>query len=47
MSSTSIGSEIRLHKYPGEFHVFVGATFTPEAHDPFRKVSHAITTLAA
>ena len=32
------GGEARLEEYPGAIHVFVGATFTPEARDAFARV---------
>ncbi|WP_181790660.1 alpha/beta hydrolase [Myxococcus llanfairpwllgwyngyllgogerychwyrndrobwllllantysiliogogogochensis] len=38
----AVGGSIRLYEYPGAFHVFVGATFTPEARDAFRKVAHGL-----
>lgn len=44
---TAAGGDILLHEYPGAFHVFVGATFTPEARDAFRKVKAAVNALAA
>lgn len=40
------GGEIHLYEYPGAFHVFVGATFTPEAHDAFQKVARSVATVA-
>jgi len=36
------GGEIHLHEYEGAFHVFVRATFTPEARDAFEKVADAV-----
>ena len=38
----AVGGSIRLYEYPGAFHVFVGATFTPEARDAFRKVAQGL-----
>ena len=39
---TAAGGAIRLFEYPGAFHVFVGATFTPEAKDAFDHVATAL-----
>lgn len=36
------GSLCQYREYPGGFHVFMGATFTPEAKDVFRHVKNAI-----
>jgi epsilon-lactone hydrolase len=33
------GGAIHYGEYPGAFHVFVGATFTPEAKDVFRRIA--------
>ncbi len=33
------GMDLRYFEYPGAFHVFMGATFTPEARDVFRHVA--------
>ena len=33
------GGEIDLHEYPGAFHVFVAAIFTPEARDAFQSIA--------
>jgi monoterpene epsilon-lactone hydrolase len=42
---TAAGGEIHLYEYPGAFHLFVGATFTPEGRDAFEKVAQAVATL--
>jgi epsilon-lactone hydrolase len=44
---TATGSEIHLYEYPGAFHVFVGATFTPEARDAFRKAAMSVNALSS
>ena len=36
------GGEINHYEYPGAIHVFVGATFTPEAKDAFGKIAEAV-----
>lgn len=36
------GGACRLVEYPGAIHVFVGATFTPEARDVFRRVAASL-----
>ncbi len=36
------GGDVELRMYPGAIHVFVGATFTPEAQDTFRAVAAAL-----
>ena len=38
----SAGTTIRYAEYPGAFHVFEGATFTPEAKDVFRRIGAAL-----
>ncbi len=40
------GGEAELHIYPGAIHVFVGATFTPEAQHAFRAVASALQASA-
>lgn len=35
------GGAIHYGEYPGAFHVFVGATFTPEAKDVFNRIAAA------
>lgn len=39
---TAAGGEIRLYEYPGAFHVFVGATWTPEAKDAFARIAATV-----
>ena len=39
---SAVGGAIRLFEYPGAFHVFVAATFTPEARDAFDHVVAAL-----
>lgn len=36
------GGNVNLYEYPGAFHVFVGATFTPEAKDVFNRISKVL-----
>lgn len=36
---TAAGGTIRYHETPGGFHVFMGATFTPEAKRVFRQIA--------
>lgn len=36
------GGSIRLFEYPGAFHGFVAATFTPESRDAFSKIADTI-----
>lgn len=33
---------VTLHEYPGAFHVFMGATFLPEAKDVYRRIAQDI-----
>ncbi|KXV62258.1 alpha/beta hydrolase [Acetobacter orleanensis] len=35
----------KYHEYPGAFHVFMGATFTPEAKDVFRHIRARVNAL--
>jgi monoterpene epsilon-lactone hydrolase len=44
---TAAGGQIQFHEYPGAFHVFVGATFTPEARDAYRKIAESVKALEA
>lgn len=44
---TAAGGQIQVYEYPGAFHVFVGATFTPEARDAYRKVAESLKAPAA
>jgi len=39
------GGQIQFYEYPGAFHVFVGATFTPEARDAYRKIAESVRIL--
>lgn len=41
------GVPVRLVEYAGGIHVYVGATFTPEARDTFRRVAMTLATTAA
>lgn len=41
------GGQIQVNEYPGAFHVFVGATFTPEARDAYRKIAEFVKNRAA
>ncbi len=38
------GGEVNLVEYPGAIHVYVGATFTPEARDTFRRIARTLGT---
>ncbi len=40
------GGDVELRIYPGAIHVFVGATFTPEAQDAFRAVAAGLEASA-
>ncbi|UQN09354.1 alpha/beta hydrolase [Deinococcus sp. QL22] len=37
------GGTLRLHPYPGAFHVFMAATYTPEAQDVFRQIGRLLS----
>ncbi|MEO6654545.1 MAG: alpha/beta hydrolase [Pyrinomonadaceae bacterium] len=39
---TAAAGGIHLYEYPGAIHVFVGATFTPEAKDAYKKIAEAV-----
>lgn len=41
------GGTVAYHEYPGAFHVFVGATFTPEAKAVFAQIATDLPPLAA
>jgi len=41
------GVAVQLFEYPGAFHVFMGATYTPEARDTYRKVAAALPRAGA
>ncbi|MBM7117420.1 alpha/beta hydrolase [Archangium primigenium] len=36
------GGQVQLDETPGGFHVFMGATFTPEAHTVFRRIAERL-----
>lgn len=38
------GGEVTFVEYPGAIHVYVGATFTPEARDTFRRIARTLGT---
>jgi monoterpene epsilon-lactone hydrolase len=38
----AVGGQVRYFEYAGAFHVFVAATWTPEARDAFRRVGEAL-----
>lgn len=38
------GTEVSLVEYAGAIHVYVGATFTPEARDTYRRIAHTLGT---
>jgi epsilon-lactone hydrolase len=38
----AVGGSIRYFEYAGAFHVFVGATWTPEAQDAYDKIAEAL-----
>jgi acetyl esterase/lipase len=40
------GGSVQLHETPGGFHVFMGATFTPEARAVFRRIGESLGTPA-
>ncbi len=42
---TAANGEIHFYEYPGAFHVFVGATFTPETRDVFGKIADVLCGL--
>lgn len=42
---SAIGSMVNLYEYPGAFHVFVGATMTPESKNVFDRVATALGAL--
>lgn len=39
------GAQVRLNEYPGAFHVFVGATFTPEANEVYADIARILGTM--
>ena len=39
---TEAGGEVNLYEYGGAFHVFVGATFTPEAKHVYSQIANAM-----
>lgn len=39
---SKIGGTVNLYEYPGAFHVFVGATITPESKDVFDRLEKAL-----
>lgn len=39
------GAKVELHEFPGAFHVFVGATFTPEAKAVYKDIAHLLGTV--
>ncbi|RKH03695.1 steryl acetyl hydrolase [Corallococcus sp. CA047B] len=41
---TAAGGQVELHETRGGFHVFMGATFTPEAHAVFRRIAGLLGT---
>lgn len=41
------GGQVRLVEYPDAIHVFMGATFTPEAQDVYRRVAASLSLFAA
>jgi len=43
---TAAGGEIHLYEYPGALHVFVAATFTPEAKDAYRRIAEIASALS-
>jgi acetyl esterase/lipase len=43
---TANGGEMHLYEYPGGFHDFIAATFTPEAKDVFAKIRWEINALS-
>lgn len=43
---TLAGGTIRYREFPGAFHVFVGATFTPEAKTVFREIGAGLPKIA-
>ena len=40
--ATEAGVILNLHQFPGAFHVFVAATFTPEAKHVFSQLTHVL-----